>query len=181
MHLFLSSQIKYTRTTRDTLLILGCSLFLLFCKTREALFKEGILLCSLSQNLALLQREDDQLELKKRWAWDSSVFWQRGQIGSEERNRSRSLIRSLPNIASHREKLCLGRDHCSQTTLAHWTGSTLYLKKSYALVVKEPDLDCQLESNCCTGATPPHRSIILLRREKIDFHRGELVFLASKG
>jgi hypothetical protein len=78
------------------------------------------------------------------------------------------------------EKLCLGRDHCSQTTLAHWTGSALYLKKSYALAVKDPVPECQLESNCCTRATPPHRAIILLRREKMDFYRGESIFLASK-
>jgi len=54
------------------------------------------------------------------------------------------------------------------------------MKKSYALAVKEPDPDCQLESTYYTGATQPHRLIILLRREKIDFHRGESVFLASK-
>jgi hypothetical protein len=67
-----------------------------------------------------------------------------------------SLILSLPNIASHREKLCLRRDHCSHTTLAHWIGSTLYLKKSYALAVKDPDPECQLESICCTAAIPSH-------------------------
>jgi hypothetical protein len=86
----------------------------------------------------------------------------------------------LPNIASQKEKLCLGRDHCSQTTLAHWTGAALYLKKSYALVVNGLEPNCQFESSCCTRATPPQRLISLSRREKIDFHRGESVFLASK-
>jgi len=86
----------------------------------------------------------------------------------------------MPNIASHREKPCLGSDHCSQTTLAHRTGATLYLKKSYALAVKGHEPECQFESSCCTGATLPQRLVILSRREKIDFHRGESVCLASK-
>jgi len=166
--LFLSSQIKYTRTARDTLLILGCSPFLLLCKTLVALLRESIVLWILSQSLAFLQRADVHSQVKKRWPWDSSAFSHRGHIGSGERNWRRSLVRSLPNIASQREKLCLGRDHCSQTTLAHWTEAALNLKKSYALAVKGHEPKCQFESSCCTGATPPQRLIILSRREKIE-------------
>ena len=178
--MFISSQIRYTIITREILLILGYNPFLLLLRTRIALFKVGMLLWSLSQYLALPQREDDHEQLKKRCTWDSLEFWQRGYRGSMEINWSMSLILNLPNIASQREKLCFGRDHCSQTILAHWTWLALYLNKSYALAVKDPDPECQLESICCTAEIPPHCSIILLRREKIDFQRGEVVFLTSK-
>jgi hypothetical protein len=179
IRLFLSSQIRYTRIARETLLILGYNPFLLLQRTRITLFKVGMLLWNSSQYLALPQREDDHAQLKKRCAWDSLELWQRGYRGSVEINWSLSLVLSLPNIASQREKLCLGRNHCSQTTLAHWTWSTLYVKKWYALAVKDPGLECQLESICCTAEIPPHYSIILLWREKIDFQKREAVFLTS--
>jgi len=41
------------------------------------------------------------------------------------------------------------------------------------LAEKVPDPECQLESISCTSRIPPHCLIILLRREKMDFQRGE--------
>jgi len=70
-------------------------------------------------------------------------------------------------------KLCLGKDHCSQTTRPHESAEPVGLKKSYAWARKVPTPLDQSLIRMMLASDSPHcrdmRSLI----EMIAFHSGE--------
>ena len=153
--LFLTSQRRYIVIARETLLILNSILHRWAYSPRIALFKVNILLPIRSQDLILANKPLVQTQAKNKWPWDSSPCLQKTQAGSKGMNLNRSRVRSLPRIASQRMKLCLGRDHYSQTTRFHETTDPTGRKKLYALQRKGPPAeDHQLIKDMLASESP---------------------------
>jgi hypothetical protein len=161
---------------RETLLILDSNPLRHDFKPLKALLRVDIRLVIRSHDLILVHIEDGQVQAKNRWPCESSPWEHKTQVVLGSKKDSLSLVLSLPIIASHNTKLCLGNDRCSQTSLFQQTIVLLNLKCSYAVVEYRPDEVSQLCSEERTWGCPLHSCSSSLLRERIDFHNGEEVF-----
>jgi len=159
---------------KETRRIRNSTLDLLEFNPRSALFRDNILLPILSQDLIFAHKHPVQLQEKNKWAWVSSSHRQKAQVGSIGRNCNLSRVRSLPITASQSMKLCLGKDHCSQTTWLHETVEPTGLKKSYAWARKgHAEADQLLIKETHSPSESPQCWRRRSRIEMMAFHSGE--------